>query len=157
MGLTDGQWAVLEPLIEAWRPAAKVPPQHLRRTVSAIIWRHDNGAKLRALPEEPGPWWMTAQTFIRWSRLSVWKRLLGHRAQRGPCRLPGLDLQQSQPRRASLGQDQGVACRGYPIREDRLLLPRCPSTRRRTRLAQTLTDPNYAADVAFISMPPLSV
>lgn len=77
MGLTDGQWAVLEPLIEACRPAAKVPPQHLRRTVSAIIWRHDNGAKWRALPEGLGPWWMAAQTFIRWSRLGVWERLLG--------------------------------------------------------------------------------
>lgn len=76
MGLTDGQWAVLEPLIEACRPAAKVPPQHLRRTVSAIVWRHDNGAKWRGLPEELGPWWMAAQTFIRWSRLGVWERLL---------------------------------------------------------------------------------
>ena len=48
--LTDAQWAVLEPLIEAVRPAAKVPPQHLRRTISAIVWRHDNGAKWRAVP-----------------------------------------------------------------------------------------------------------
>ena len=74
--LTDAQWAVLEPLIEAVRPAAKVPPQHLRRTISAIVWRHDNGAKWRAVPNELGPWWMAAQTFIRWSRLHVWERLL---------------------------------------------------------------------------------
>ena len=83
MGLTDRQWAVLEPLIEACRPAAKVPPQHLRRTVGAIIWRHDNGAKWRALPEELGPWWMAAQTFIRWSRLGVWERLLGLVQEKG--------------------------------------------------------------------------
>ena len=31
MGLTDEQWEVLAPLIEACRPAAKVPPRHLRR------------------------------------------------------------------------------------------------------------------------------
>lgn len=74
--LTDVQWAVLEPLIEACRPPAKVPPQHLRRTVSAIVWRHDNGAKWRSIPLELGPWWMAAQTFIRWSRLGVWERLL---------------------------------------------------------------------------------
>jgi len=67
---------MLEPLIEAFRPAAKVPPQHLRRTVSAIVWRHDNGAKWRSVPPELGPWWMAAQTFIRWSRLGVWERLL---------------------------------------------------------------------------------
>ncbi len=74
--LTDAQWAVLEPLIEACRPHAEVPPRHLRRTISAILWRHDNGAKWRALPDELGPWWMAAQTFIRWSRLGVWERLL---------------------------------------------------------------------------------
>ena len=74
--LTDAQWMMLEPLIEACRPAAKVPPQHLRRTISAIVWRHDNGAKWRAVPAELGPWWMAAQTFIRWSRLKVWERLL---------------------------------------------------------------------------------
>jgi transposase len=74
--LTDAQWTVLEPLIGAVRPHAKVPPRHLRRTVGAILWRHDNGAKWRAVPEEHGPWWMAAQTFIRWSRLGVWERLL---------------------------------------------------------------------------------
>ena len=74
--LADAQWAVLEPLIEAVRPAARVPPRHLRRTVSAIVWRHDNGAKWRAVPNELGPWWMAAQCFIRWSRLHVWERLL---------------------------------------------------------------------------------
>ena len=51
-------------------------PRHLRRTISAIIWRHDNGAEWRALPEALGPWWMAAQTFIRWARLGVWEHLL---------------------------------------------------------------------------------
>jgi transposase len=74
--LTDKRWTVLEPLIEACRPPAKVPPRHLRRTVAAIIWRHENGAKWRAIHVELGPWWMAAQTFIRWSRLGVWERLL---------------------------------------------------------------------------------
>ena len=83
MGLTDGQWALLEPLIEACRPAAEVPPQHLRRTIGAILWRHQNGAKWRSVPEEFGPWWLAAQTFIRWSRLGVWERLLALVQQQG--------------------------------------------------------------------------
>ena len=83
MGLTDAQWAVLAPLIEQCRPHAKVPPRHLRRTISAIVRRHDNGAKWRALPTELGPWWMAAQTFIRWARLGVWERLLGLVQERG--------------------------------------------------------------------------
>ena len=74
--LTDGQWAVLEPLIEACRPRAKVAPKDLRQTMGAILWRHQNGAKWRAVPDDLGPWWKAAQTFIRWSRLGVWERLL---------------------------------------------------------------------------------
>ena len=81
--LTDEQWAVLEPLVEASRPHAKVPPSNLRRTISAIIWRHTNGAKWRAIPDEFGPWWMAAQTFIRWSRLGVWEHLLAKVQERG--------------------------------------------------------------------------
>ena len=81
--LTDAQWAMLEPLVEACRPHAKVPPSHLRRTMSAILWRHENGAKWRALPAELGPWWMAAQTFIRWARLGVWERLLNLVQERG--------------------------------------------------------------------------
>jgi transposase len=74
---------VLAPLIEACRPAAKVPPQHLRRTISAIVWRHDNGAKWRAVPNELGPWWKAAQTFIRWSRLGVWEQVLALAQEQG--------------------------------------------------------------------------
>ena len=73
---TDTQWALLEPLIEACRPKGKTPPQDLRRTISAILWRHQNGATWRALPSGLGPWSRAAQTFIRWARLGVWERLL---------------------------------------------------------------------------------
>jgi len=41
------------------------------RSISAIFWRHQNGAKWRALPSEFGPWWIVAQLFIRWSKLGV--------------------------------------------------------------------------------------
>ncbi len=71
--LSDAQWALLGPLIEACRPKGKTPPQDLRRTVSAILWRHQNGAKWRAVPEELGPWWRAAQIFIRWARAGVWE------------------------------------------------------------------------------------
>ena len=74
--LTEEQWAALEPLLEGCRPKGKTPLKHLRRTIEAIIWRHVNGAKWRAIPDELGPWWKAAQTFIRWSRLGVWPRLL---------------------------------------------------------------------------------
>jgi transposase len=74
--LSDGQWALPEPLIEACRPKTKTAPQGLRRTLSAILWRHQNGAKWRAVPEELGPRWRAAQIFIGWARAGVWERLL---------------------------------------------------------------------------------
>ena len=81
--LTDAQGVALAPLVERCRPHAKVPPSNLRRTIGAILWRHANGAKWRSLPAELGPWWMAAQTFIRWSRLGVWERLLALVQERG--------------------------------------------------------------------------
>ena len=74
--LADAHWMKLEPLIETCRPKGKTPPQDLRRTISAIVWRHENGAKWRAIPAELGPWSRAAQMFIRWAHLGVWERLL---------------------------------------------------------------------------------
>jgi transposase len=83
MMLSDAQWSELEPLVEACRPKAKTPPQDLQRTLSAILWRHQNGAKWRAIPEDLGPWWRAAQIFIRWARAGVWERLLSLVQERG--------------------------------------------------------------------------
>ena len=63
-------------MIEEVRPRGKTPPKDLRRTLSAIFWRHQNGAKWRSLPAEFGPWWLAAQLFIRWAKQGVWERLL---------------------------------------------------------------------------------
>src|SRR4051794_31470500 len=83
MALTDGRWAVLEPLIEAARPRGKVRPRDLRRTIEAIVWRHRNGATWRSLPAEYGPWWRAAQLAIRWSQFGAWERLLSLAQARG--------------------------------------------------------------------------
>nr|WP_252354014.1 transposase [Acetobacter sp. P5B1] len=48
-------------MIEAVRPRGKTPPHDLRRTIAAIFWRHENGAKWRSIPAELGPWWRAAQ------------------------------------------------------------------------------------------------
>jgi transposase len=74
--LSDAQWKVLEPLIEAVRPRGKTAHGDLRRTIEAILWRHQNGAKWRSVPAGLGPSWGAAQTFIRWAKKGVWERLL---------------------------------------------------------------------------------
>ena len=81
--LTDAAWAVWEPLIEEVRRHGKTPPKELRRTISATLWRHQNGAKWRSIPAELGPWWLAAQLFIRWAKQGVWERLLDLVQQRG--------------------------------------------------------------------------
>src|SRR3954452_3817893 len=81
--VSDAQWMSLEPLVEACRPKGKTQPKDLRRTISAIVWQHQNGAKWRAIPAELGPWSRAAQTFIRWAHLGVWERLLLLAHERG--------------------------------------------------------------------------
>src|SRR6059058_1439743 len=81
--VSDAQWTNLEPLVEACRPKGKTQPKDLRRTISAIVWRHENGAKWRSIPAELGPWSRAAQLFIRWARISVWDRLLALAQERG--------------------------------------------------------------------------
>ena len=70
--LSHAQGGEVESLIEACRPKTRTPPQELRRTISAILQRHQKEGKWRAIPEEWGPWWQAAQIFIRWARASDW-------------------------------------------------------------------------------------
>ena len=109
----DEVWALWAPLIEAVRPKAKTPPQDLRRTMSAIIWRHENGAKWRSVPSEMGPWWRAAQLFIRWSKLGVWQRLLDLCQERGVSLgmvfLDGTNIRAQQ-------KAAGAEKRGSPVR-----------------------------------------
>ena len=76
-GLSDEQWSLLAPMVEACRPSRRTDHHDLRRTVEAILWRCRRGITWRSLPPRFGPWWMAAQTCIRWRRLGVWERLAG--------------------------------------------------------------------------------
>ena len=80
----DEVWAFWSPLIEAVRPRCKTPPQDLRRTLSAVVWKHENGAKWRSVPSDLGTWSRAAQLSIRWSKLGVWQHLLDLCQERGP-------------------------------------------------------------------------
>ncbi len=108
--LTDEQWGVLAPLIEASRPPYKTDHHDLRRTIEAILWRHDNGAKWRQIPADLGPWWRAAQTFGRWSRLGVWERLLeAARRHRGRDGVPRGHQHPSPPQGRRRGQKGGTS------------------------------------------------
>lgn len=57
VALTDEQWSVLEPLMEACRPPAKVPPSNLRRTIGAILLRHNTLGSAVSRDALPLSWW----------------------------------------------------------------------------------------------------
>jgi len=52
--LSDAQWAKFEAAIEAAEIRGARPRREDRRTIEAIIWRLDNGAKWRSIPAEFG-------------------------------------------------------------------------------------------------------
>ena len=75
--LTDAQWLVLAPLVEACRPAAKVPSPTLRQTMSAMVWRHQNGAKWRAVPDEgPCVWFVRCTDISDRAKLDTFARCI---------------------------------------------------------------------------------
>nr|WP_264649363.1 transposase [Gluconobacter cerinus] len=72
---SDDAWSVWEPLNRGGPPARQTPPRDLRRTMSAIFWRGQNGTKWRSIPAELGLGLTAAQLFIRWAETGVWPAL----------------------------------------------------------------------------------
>ncbi|WP_078956832.1 IS5 family transposase [Streptomyces iranensis] len=72
--LSDGQWAVLEPLL----PVAGLgrPSLGRRKLIDGIRWRVRTGAPWRDLPAEYGPWQTVYGLFRRWQRNGTWPALL---------------------------------------------------------------------------------
>lgn len=74
--LTDGQWAVLEPLLPAMlcgTPLGGRPEKHWRRTMlDAMFYVTDNGIKWRALPGDFPPWQTVHGMLARWRKDGVW-------------------------------------------------------------------------------------
>ncbi|MGP3992113.1 IS5 family transposase [Streptomyces sp. 3N207] len=73
-GLSDEQWAVLEPLL----PVAVLgrPPRDRRKLIDGIRWRVRTGAPWRDLPSEYGPLQTVYGLFRRWQRDGTWPELL---------------------------------------------------------------------------------
>ena len=74
-GLTDREWARLEPLLPP-KPSTGRPPKDRRLILDALLWLGKTGAPWRDLPEQFGPWRTVATRFYRWTRAGLWDRLL---------------------------------------------------------------------------------
>ena len=76
--LSDAQWAKFEAAIAAVKLRKARPRKEDRRTIEAIIWRLDNGAKWRSIPAELGDWHHAYLRYRRWAVSGVWDRIMAH-------------------------------------------------------------------------------
>jgi transposase len=74
--LSDGQWAVLEPLLPAGRRPGRPGKWSRRQLIDGIRWRIRVGAPWRDVPERYGSWAAVYALFRRWQRDGTWLRLL---------------------------------------------------------------------------------
>src|SRR5260370_10026590 len=85
--LTDAQWAKFEAAIAAANIRGARPRSEDRRTIEAIIWRLDNGAKWRSIPAELGDWHHAYLRFRRWAVRGVWDKIMAHVVAKGEPQL----------------------------------------------------------------------
>jgi transposase len=84
--LTEGQWAVLEPLLPSARKRGRPTAFTRRDQVNAIRWRTRTGAPWRDVPERYGPWESAYSLFRRWQRDGTWARVLEQLQARADAR-----------------------------------------------------------------------
>ena len=85
--LTDEVWAKFAAAIEAVEIRGARPRKDDRRTIEAIIWRLDNGAKWRSIPAELGNWHHAYLRFRRWTVAGVWDKIMAHVVAAGEPKL----------------------------------------------------------------------
>lgn len=74
--LTDAQWEMLRPLLEAARDPRGRPRRYdLREVVDALLYVLRGGVAWRALPHDFPPWESVYDHFRRWKRTSTLERI----------------------------------------------------------------------------------
>ena len=74
--LTDGQWAVLWPLLPVGRKPGRPPKWSKRQLIDGIRWRVRTGAPWRDVPDCYGHWQSVYGLYRRWQRDGTWARIL---------------------------------------------------------------------------------
>lgn len=72
--LTDGQWAVLGPLLPKGKKRGR-PIWTRPQLVDGIRFRVRTGIPWRDIPDEYGPWSRVYDLFRRWQRDGTWQRI----------------------------------------------------------------------------------
>jgi len=74
--LTDGQWAVLEPLLPRGKKPGRPVTWTKRRLIDGIRWRVRTGAPWRDVPARYGPWGSVYGLFRCWQRAGTWRTMV---------------------------------------------------------------------------------
>lgn len=74
-GLTDAEWAMVEPLVPPQRPATGRPRHDHRTVLSGIVWVIRRGASWRALPKACGKWETAYKRYQLWCTEGRWERI----------------------------------------------------------------------------------
>jgi transposase len=73
--LTNGQWAVIEPMIPEAAPGGRPRRAPKREIVEAILYLLRAGCSWRLLPHDFPPWQTVYHYLRRWEREGVWARV----------------------------------------------------------------------------------
>jgi transposase len=74
--LTDGQWALLQPLLPMGKRPGRPPTWSRRQLIDGIRWRVRTGAPWRDVPDCYGHWRSVYGLYRRWQRDGTWARML---------------------------------------------------------------------------------
>jgi len=74
-GLTDDQWAVIEPLVPKPNHMGR-PPRDAREMMDALMWLLRTGAPWRDLPDWFGPWQTAYTRFCQWRDQGLLDRIV---------------------------------------------------------------------------------
>jgi len=74
--LSDGQWAMLEPLLPDRTPRRGGRWMDHRKVVDGVLWRTRTGSPWRDLPASYGHWKTVYNRHRRWSADGTWARVL---------------------------------------------------------------------------------
>jgi putative transposase len=83
--LSDGEWALLEPLLPPAKPGGRPRSADLREVLNALLYLDRTGAQWRALPKDFPPWPTVWTYFRQWRNDGAWGRI--HTALREQVRL----------------------------------------------------------------------
>ena len=73
--LTDGQWAIVEPLIPPERGGGRHREVDMREVINALLYLDRTGCQWRALPHDFPPWGPVAYSFYRFRHDGTWQKI----------------------------------------------------------------------------------